>query len=739
MQFLRLLLRALTDLNFVLVLAVFLFFASLALNKAHAQQTLPEVKVTDRNILPNERLPLDTEIKTGSRLGITARETPASVTVVDRQSIEARDARDTQEALRAAPGLTAAAPPGGAGFVSMRGFNSSQITQLFNGISVQYDVIAARPVDAWLLDRIEVIGGPSSFLFGAGAVGGAINYVSKVAQREKGTHDFYAAHGSFNTNRVSYGYNGALGGDQARNWVRLDVSHQDSDGFVKPGNSKSNVMSMSWLADIAPNLSHTLAYEYVDEDRLPYWGTPILRPSSQAQVDPATIRQNYNVSDGLYTNQVQWIRSILEYRVSDATKVQNTVYGYDAERLYRNVEVYRWNATNTAIDRGSLLATRHGQRLWGNRFEITHKSTLLGMPSDWAAGVDLSVNKQTRFPFSASNITGTTGVALDTVNPYSPNLRNFFSFAGVQDATNPDRDNRVLTRAFFAENRTKLLPRLSVVTGLRADSIDIGVKNYRAATPTDPRFFSASYKPMTGRIGLIYDLTPAANVYVTYSTAADPPSGILATATFAALRDFDMTKGKQFEVGTKFDFLDRRGSATLAAYRIVRRNLSMTDPANSANSIPIGQQSSAGIEANVGYRISQAWRMQANAAYVNPRYDSFNEAVGALSVSRAGNDPTNTPRRVVNAWLTWNPAPDWETGAGYRHVGRVYADTANTLSVPGYDLWDAYLSYKVRKDSTLALRVRNLADKTYVQQTTGTPMFLYGEPRSIELSLRSAF
>ena len=90
MQFLRLLLRALTDLNFVLVLAVFLFFASVALNKAHAQQTLPEVKVTDRNILPNERLPLDTEIKTGSRLGITARETPASVTVVDRQSIEAR-------------------------------------------------------------------------------------------------------------------------------------------------------------------------------------------------------------------------------------------------------------------------------------------------------------------------------------------------------------------------------------------------------------------------------------------------------------------------------------------------------------------------------------------------------------------------------------------------------------------------------------------------------------------------
>jgi iron complex outermembrane recepter protein len=118
---------------------------------------------------------LDAIAGTASRLGLSIRETPAAVYLVDRETIEARGDRTTQDALRNVPGMTAAAPPGSAGFVSYRGFNGSQLTQLFNGISVQYDVIAAKPVDSWIYDRVEVIGGPSSFLFGAGAVGGSIN------------------------------------------------------------------------------------------------------------------------------------------------------------------------------------------------------------------------------------------------------------------------------------------------------------------------------------------------------------------------------------------------------------------------------------------------------------------------------------------------------------------------------------------------------------------------------------
>jgi len=142
--------------------------------------TLPTVEVSD-TAQALGLLPLDTPVETGSRLGLTPRETPASVTVVDRATLEARGAQNTQEALRAIAGVTAHDAPGSIG-VSYRGFSSGSIAQLFNGINVQYS-IAARPVDSWIYDRVEAIGGPSSFLFGSGAVGGSINYLTKTPER----------------------------------------------------------------------------------------------------------------------------------------------------------------------------------------------------------------------------------------------------------------------------------------------------------------------------------------------------------------------------------------------------------------------------------------------------------------------------------------------------------------------------------------------------------------------------
>ena len=120
-------------------------------------------------------------METGSRLGLTPRETPASVTVVDRSTIEARGAQDTQEILRAIPGVSAHNAPGSMS-ASYRGFTGNSVTQLYNGITVHYGS-ATRAVDSWIYDRVEAVGGASSFLYGSGAVGGSLNYITKTAER----------------------------------------------------------------------------------------------------------------------------------------------------------------------------------------------------------------------------------------------------------------------------------------------------------------------------------------------------------------------------------------------------------------------------------------------------------------------------------------------------------------------------------------------------------------------------
>lgn len=96
---------------------------------------LPDVLVSDRPI-PVDGVLLDTPSQTGSRLGLTPRETPASISIVNRQQIEQRGARTTQDMLAGVPGLNAASPPGSAGSVSYRGFSGAQITQLFNDKAV---------------------------------------------------------------------------------------------------------------------------------------------------------------------------------------------------------------------------------------------------------------------------------------------------------------------------------------------------------------------------------------------------------------------------------------------------------------------------------------------------------------------------------------------------------------------------------------------------------------------------
>lgn len=706
------------------------------LTEAPAMQ-LESMEIRAEAIGPS--LLLDMPSTTGSRLGLTPRETPASITIVDRGMIEQRGATDTQEILKSVPGIMAASPPGSAGSVTYRGFGASSLTQMFNGITVQYDAIAARPVDSWIYDRVEVIGGPSTFLFGAGAVGGSINNITKLATRTSDFTQARASYGSYDTSQFSLGLNRQLGDDDGvKNYLRMDVNRTSSSGYVDDNKRESWTSAFSLLTDISPNLSHTLALEYQNEDvDRPYWGTPLLRPATgpivgNADIASGTRFKNYNSADGVYEQTVKWGRSIVDFKLNEATSLRNTIYYYDALRDYRNVEVYKYNATNSAVVRSSPLLQRHDQEVVGDRVELTHTTELGGLKSDWAAGLDYNVNRQTRFPRSLT-------LNVSTVNPYHFTTEQFFSIPGMVPGFIPDRTNRVETLAFFLENRTKLTNQLSLVTGLRHDKIDLAVKNHKAPTATNPAYFDRTYTPTTGRVGLIYDFMPTANLYVQYSTAADPPAGILTTASFTQVRDFDLTTGKQFEVGSKFDFLDGRGSATLAAYKITRKNLAVADPNNPGTTLPVGQQSSRGIELAASLQVTNKLTAQGNFSIVDAQYDEFTETVSGVAVSRAGNTPTNTPDRVANAWLTYKFTPDFQAGIDVRYVSSRYGDTANTFGDSAYTLYGVFTEYKLPKYGTLTARIRNLTDEVYAASVTGTPMFYLGAPRSYEIGWQAKF
>jgi iron complex outermembrane receptor protein len=692
--------------------------------------TLPTVVVTDSTPEANGKLNLDTPSSTASRLSLTPREIPATVTVVDRATIEARGAQDTQEVLRAIPGVTAHNAPGNIG-VSYRGFSGVSLSQLFNGINVQY-TIAARPVDSWIYDRVEAVGGASSFLYGAGGVGGTINYITKLAERYD-ISEVQVRLGTRGLKEASVGLNRRIAGDgtgSADHYARIDLNHRDADSWTEGTGTRSTQLATSLLSVFGPRFTHTLAYEFQDEKvERPYWGTPLPNPiAGTLRIDNATRFKNYNSADGLYAQRVQWLRSIADWRVSDTLQLKNTFYVYDALRDYRNVENYRFDATNTAVIRSSTLLQRHDQRVVGNRIEATHQSQIAGRRSDWAFGLDVSVNKQTRFPNSLSG-------TVSTVNPYHFVTENFFDIPGMTPGFRPDRDNKVTTTALYLENRTALVPTVNLVTALRHERIDLDLTNRREVTAANPASFQRRYHPTTGRIGLVWDVAPGANVYAQYATAADPPSGVLSTASFADVRNnSELTTGRQVEVGTKLDFWQGKGTATLAAYRITRRNIATQDPNNSALTVLVGEQSAKGVELAVGLQPSRQWAIQGNVTYVDARYENYQQG----GVSLAGKTPANTPSTVANLWMSYAFTPAWQASVGVRHVGKVYADAANTLRWPAYTLVDLGLSYRVNRNVSLVGRIRNATDKRYAANLTSTMAYL-GAPRTADISVRVAF
>ena len=690
--------------------------------------TLPASNVTATADQPKEAttLDLDRPIESGSRLNLSARENPASVSVADRKTMERIGARNFQDAANALPGVNASAPPGWGGYVSYRGFNGAQISQLFNGINLQYGA-TARPVGAWIYDRVELLGGPSSFLNGSGAVGGSLNMITKLANRDEDSFEGRVSYGRYDTLETSVGFNKALNsGDGPRHYARLDYSRTNTNGYIDRQENGAGNLAFSLLSDINEQLSHTLAIEYLEEkEDSPYWGTPVLQPAvGTLHIDKHNRFNNYNVEDGRYEQRTRWLRSITDYRIDDSNQLRNTFYHYNGQRDYRNLEVYRYNASNTNIARSGGYRQRHDQEVNGNRTELIHQGQLFGLASDWAFGVDYSRNQQTAYPLSKG--------AFDIIDPNGFQPDHFLDIPGMDAPRAKGRSTNTDTTAGFVENRTRLTDQLSLISALRYDHIDFDVVDHVSRAKLDRR-----WDAFTGRLGLVYDLTSNVSLYTQYSTSAEPPGGSLTGASLSQVGDFDLSTGRQVEVGSKFDFLDGRGSATAAAYRIVRKNISVPSSTVPNTTEQAGQQTSTGIELAASFKVTPKLLAAGNFSWVNAEYDEFNESIGGVVYSRKGKHPVNIPDRVANLWLTYDLAPGWQVGADARYVSSVYANTANTAWVPSYTVYGLSMTHDLDQHVQLSARLRNLTDKVYARfiHQTNTQYYL-GEPRSLEVAVQ---
>lgn len=652
---------------------------------------------------------------TASRLGISALETPAAVQVINGDGIRLRGDPNIGVAVTRSVGFTSSTTSGGSGFgVNVRGFGSNSVTVLYDGMKSLINLGSmSYPFDTWNVERVEVLNGPASVLHGSGAIGGAINVITRKPSEAPSSTVMVSA-GSFDKYRAALD---ATGGITDNLSYRVDVSRFASDGYTERGGSEGTALTAALEYQASDDLSFTLSGDYAEREQLLDNGIPLIH----GRLDKSLRRVNYSSLDSTIPFDDQRLNFLTEWSPAENIDVRNAAYYIHGERLWRYPSRFVYRPETNDILRDTFSLFQQYQNQLGDHAELAWKHSLAGLENAVSFGFDVNRLYNKRY---VNSYTGSDVLDLRNTAPgYFPSstfTRNY---------------QRTIAHhyAVFAEDRLVLTPKLSVIGGLRHERLQVEREDLVSRTRVEKTF-----DPWSWRLGTVYALAPQLNVYAQYATATDSVGNLCCIS--ATQLDFALSEGRQSEVGVKGVHWDDRLEWSLAGYHITKNRLLTPDPLQPGQSLQVGQQSSRGIEASLALQLPRGWRVEANGTVLKAQYDEFSENVNGVPVSRDGKRPTNVPNRSANLWLSWAVNPQWLAQAGVRYVGSAYTTNANTQRLPSYTVVDAGLHWEATQRFDVDLRVTNAFDKFYAYTSTNNGnQWILGAPRTVEFEVTTSF
>nr|WP_267191199.1 TonB-dependent receptor [Xanthomonas dyei] len=278
--------------------------------------------------------------------------------------------------------------------------------------------------------------------------------------------------------------------------------------------------------------------------------------------------------------------------------------------------------------------------------------------------------------------------------------------------------------ALYVQDQISIGQRWDVLAGVRWDDVQQTTVDNGARTREDGRRASP-------RVGVVWKATPQLSLYANTSTSFRPRS-----ATLFAGGSAPPETGRQYEIGLKSALLDNRVLATAAAFQITKDNVATSDPDNSGFVLVTGQQRVRGVELDITGELTQHWRMILGAGYLDAQ-------VTRDSVIPVGNRLRGVPRVSASLWSTYHvatgPLYGLTLGAGAVHVGEREGDLNNSYRIAGYTRFDASAAYRFGGRYQLALMLRNVANRFYIEQPVTQTTNYPGAPRTLSATLSMEF
>jgi len=640
---------------------------------------------------------------TGTKTDTPIIETPQSISVIGRDEIDARGALTLEETVRYTPGVTVnffGVDNRGYEFLKLRGFDSGSASYR-DGLSQASfsDVIGLT--ETYGLERVEVLRGPSSMIFGQGDAGGIINRTSKLPTGDA-LREVEVQYGSFDRKQLGFDVGDRVNddGSLAFRVVGLGLKSNSNNAQYPNGDELKNerfylAPSLRWRPTAATSFT-VLAEVLKNKSADDIWYL----------ADPDGKRTNLNEGDQNYSQLKQKQTSIgyqLEHQFNEAwTLKQNfrrTQTDNDKHHIYSDWEADGRTLARTAVlDQNRLNQTLLDTHMQGKlNLGITQHTVLLGVDWNHVKG-------------SNSQRTG-SAPSLDLLEPVYR--------VSIPEPTDLGTDYIQTTRqiGIYAQDQIKIDQRWVVTLGGRQD---------RVTTATDDRFnatnSSQSDGVFSGRAGLTYLVGNGWAPYVSYAESFLPNSGVDANN-----QAFKPSQGKQVEVGLKYQPEGSNALFTAAVFDLNKTNV-VTYDNNTGDARQIGKQRSRGFELEAKAELMRG--LSATAAYTWLDMKVLKSA----DATEVGKTPIQVPKQMASVWLDYAMGGGFGLGGGVRYVGSTWNDSTNTSAQPSFTLVDAALRYD-QGPWRFALNASNLFNKQYVS-SRAYGLYLLGAERSVVFSAK---
>lgn len=625
-------------------------------------------------------------------------DTPRTVSIIPDEVFLAQGATTLRDVLRNTPGITFQAGEGGGGVpgdsFSMRGFSGGNDI-LLDGVRES----GAYTRDAFNLEQVEVVKGPSGAVAGRGATGGAINLITKSPKPETFTRATLAA-GNAGYSRATVDMNTAH--------LRIAAMYTDSG---VPG--RDVVHNSSW--GVAPSLAFgigkpsrfTLAYQHLTQDNVPDYGLPWAAWETSPRVD----QTNFYGLEGYDYEDI-------------ATDAATATFERDLREGWTLRNVSRWadNQRDSAITAPRPPNRQLQQRLM-DQGQLTNQTSIVGTFGRHALSAGVEIGRESTFIRRQSQTTNQPQTNLSDPDPRQRPIAPMPKNAGIPE------DTSMSLAGIYAFDTMQLGSRWELTAGLRWDAVEVDYVSPTVRLGREDRMLSHS-------TGIVFKPRANASLYASYATSFNP--SVDAAAGGAGLSDVPTSannvnlapeKSRNLEVGAKWE--TRGAMFTAALFRTEKTN-ARTRGATTEPFVLDGEQRVDGVELSVTGNLTERWSILGSYSHLD------SEFVASANPLEVGAALAFVPESSFNVWSDLRLPRGFSLGAGAQFMDSVFRNATNTAEVPSYWLVNAMAAYEVSQALTLRLNVNNAMDETYVDRVGGGH-YVPGPGRSVTINMELGF